>query len=186
MIKIDDYIKSKNIYIQHNFIKENFNSLLKKLQSHKLKATYQPNHIFYGNRFQAYPCYETDLNNELNEYFKKKIQKLFKSKLKNFKSIYRITLLEEFKKSACYGEYNFIHQDVDDNTKIEKIGGLLYLEQSVDSGTGFYYNKWDKKPDIKIGSFPNRLILYSGTIPHSALHDLNNDKRHILIFFFEL
>ena len=60
------------------------------------------------------------------------------------------------------------------------------FDQSFDGGTAFFENRWEQVPDITIGAYPNRLILYYGGRWHAPAFDHTYKERKTLSFFLRL
>ena len=56
-----DYLTSGGVYIKPNFFNaDDFLQMRDGLNELKYEQTYQPSGVYYGNRLQAFPCYEAD------------------------------------------------------------------------------------------------------------------------------
>ena len=177
-------ILNGNIHIETNFFDDTtYNSILKKIPTIKTKRTFQPSGKFYGNRMQAMPCYESVFTFQ-SKFIINKIQKLLKIKIDNYECKYRKIKTDELKQSQCLDRYGFIHVD---GGKPETIylAAIMHLDQSYDGGTAFFEYPWDKKPDIYISAYPNRLIIYNANRFHAPSFDYSYNERHSLAFFFE-
>ena len=64
-------IREGSIYIKPNFLSQNeFDVFSGRLPHYRYIDWYQPSGTYYGNRFQAFPCYETyDLWTVDQEYY---------------------------------------------------------------------------------------------------------------------
>lgn len=176
-------ILNGNIHIETNFFDDTtYNSILKKIPTIKTKSTFQPSGKFYGNRMQAMPCYESVFTFQ-SKFIINKIQKLLKIKIDNYECKYRKIKTDELKQSQCLDRYGFIHVD---GGKPETIylAAIMHLDQSYDGGTAFFEYPWDKKPDIYISAYPNRLIIYNANRFHAPSFDFSYKERHSLAFFF--
>ena len=77
------HLKQGSFHLHRNFLDPKvFRKLSSELSTFKYKATYQPHRLYYGNRFQAYPCYEFHFHTydhifipQLESIIKKKIDK---------------------------------------------------------------------------------------------------------------
>ena len=183
MITILDTIKKGSIYIEPNFLDEIlFNEFKENLKKYKFIETYQPKRAHYGNRFQAFPCYET----EDLKIIDKKFCDIFTNKIKNILNIDNIkismflrkNLTEELKISKANTKYGFVHRD-----ELSEFAGVFHFVQSVDGGTAFFENHWEKVPDIEIGAYSNRLIIYNGNRWHSSCTDFTFNERIALTIF---
>ena len=59
----------------------------------------------------------------------------------------------------------------------------MHFDQSYEGGTAFFEHYWDKIPDIYIGAYPNRLLLYSSNRWHCPSFDFSYKERDSLAFF---
>ena len=176
-----DYLMSGGIGIKPNFFSgKDFMQMKDDLEQLKYKQTYQPD-TYYGNRLQAFPCYESSYD-QLKDTIINRLEGVLKSDISSLNVIARKTLMSEVKQSKSYGKYGFIHRDVDDN-KETLIAGMMYFDQSFDGGTAFFENHWDKTPDIYVSAYPNRLILYHGHRWHAPAIDYTFEERKTLSFF---
>lgn len=168
------------IFIKNNFLDKNeYDSLLKIINKLKYEPKYQPSDMYFGNRFQAYPCYENNENDsKINEFFLPKFEKYFNRKLKDVNFIVRKILTEEIIKSKCNTPLGFVHFDN------KNYAALLYTDHTSSGGTAFFGYDFDKHPDIVIGAYPNRLIAYSGKRLHAPMHDFTYNERIIIAYFF--
>ena len=82
-MQINNYLDTGGIIIRPNFFKlDVFNNFIKYLNKVKHTPTYQPSRLYYGNRFQAYPCYDYQItNSQYGNIIKKET---FKRKEKGF------------------------------------------------------------------------------------------------------
>lgn len=183
-----EYIMKGGISIHPNFFGEDqFDRIKAELNSpHYLtyKTHYQPD-TYYGNRLQAYPCYESYYGKE-NEYCINKLEDILKVKIIDFNSVARRTILDEIKQSKQnFGKYGFTHRDVDfKDLDRPMMAGMMYFDQSFEGGTAFFENHWDKVPDIYVSAYPNRLVLYHGGRWHAPALDYTFKERVTLSFFF--
>jgi hypothetical protein len=182
---IDKIINNGLIYIDDNFLpKDIFDDLFLKIKNNELyfEPTFQPKGYEYGNRFQAFPCYESYylqiIDEKINNFIKTKIENLLNVETYDFRCAFRKVIIDELKKSKIDTKYGLIHKDDGDN-----IAGIISFNQTVDGGTAFFNYMWDKKPDITIGSKPNRFILYNAQRPHSTSTDFTYDERINLTIF---
>jgi hypothetical protein len=173
-------IKQGSIIIKPQFLnQEQYYFSLSLFENRKFTETYQPSEVYYGNRFQAYPCYQYILNEEDNRLFENLISRELNQEI-TLKTIARKIYTEELKKSKCNTKYGYIHEDDAD------IAGVLPFDQSVDGGTAFFENPWDKVPDISVGSYKNRLILYNSKRNHAPCQDFTFTERKVLAFMIYL
>ena len=180
-----DLLKNGSIISIPDFL-NNYQELDSKKEKYEYEAGYQPGVRYYGNRFQAHPCYET-LNFEvcdksMNNSIKEQIETLVGKKIIDFDSRLRISLSSELEKSNAFvnKDFGFVHQDD------KQFAAVLPFDQSFTGGTSFFSHAWDKIPDITYGAWPNRLVLYNGFRNHAARHDFTFESRHILTIFFEV
>ena len=87
--------------------------------------------------------------------------------------------MEEVKRSKVNTVYGTIHKDS------TELAAVLYFEQTTSGGTVFFENGIDKYPDISVGAYPNRLILYNAQRWHTAAADFTFKERHVLLIFFD-
>jgi hypothetical protein len=160
------------------FDEKDFKMILNKVPKLKYKETYQPADTYYGNKYQAYPCWEND-NKVFDKLFAKKIKEYFGREAQNLYIVVRKTLSSEVKKSKSNAPISFTHKDE------SRYAGVYYLDQTVTGGTAFFENSWDKCPDITMGAYPNRLVAYSGRRFHAAMHDFTFDTRYVIVIFFD-
>jgi hypothetical protein len=176
-----DYLMSGGVFVKPNFFDvDDFNDMKNDLDKLSYDKTYQPD-TYYGNRLQAFPCYESDYN-EHKQLIINSLQGVLKKDIIDLKILARKTLMSEVKQSKADGKYGFIHRDIDDN-KIPMIAGMMYFDQSFDGGTAFFENHWDKVPDIYISAYPNRLVLYNANRWHAPAFDYTFEERKTLSFF---
>ncbi len=179
-----DYIMNGGISVHPSFFEQDkFLQIKNDIDNLDYKAGYQPD-THYGNRLQAFPCYESSYDKE-KEYIINKLEGVLNKKIVDYKTIARKVLLEEIKKSKVYGKYGFVHRDIDDN-QTPVIAGMMYFDQAFDGGTAFFENQWDKVSDIYISAYPNRLVLYSGGRWHAPAFDYTYEERKTLSFFLTI
>tara|TARA_Y100000114_G_C11745378_1_gene321314 strand:+ start:1077 stop:1643 length:567 start_codon:yes stop_codon:yes gene_type:complete len=153
------------------------------------KPTYQPRVQNYGgDRFNAYPCYETEVfeknDEEFSNYniFKKKFEFHTNVKIKELQTFLRKIKKDELKKSAAY-KNNRPHKD----DKNWDISGILYFNSgSIKDGTYIYNNESDFDPSIIIGSKLNRCVFYKSSIWHSPGMHQEIDERWVQPFFIKI
>ena len=170
-----------SIYLKPNFLGEVlFKGSINLLNNLEYKATYQPSEVYYGNRFQAYPCYQTTVCEEETKVYKKHLQEILQ---KDFELtvIARKVLSEELLRSKVNGKYGLVHSDPNAD-----IASILYFDQTVSGGTAFFEHEWDKEPDIVVGAYPNRLLMYNAKRPHAPCQDFTFVERKVLAFFIKL
>ena len=190
-----NFLYKGDIHIHPNFLSDDiYKDVLKKLNKLKWNETYQPNggvltknnSSSYGNRYQACPTYEYLFKYHQN-YIQEKFEKLLGEKIIEYKCIARKIITEELKKSQCKGRYGFIHRDIEDKyLNAPVFAAVMYFDQSFDGGTAFFENRWEQVPDITIGAYPNRLILYYGGRWHAPAFDHTYKERKTLSFFLRL
>ena len=75
------YLINGSFYLQPGWLEHKlFNEIKEKLPKLKYKALYQPHGTYYGNRFQAYPCYEVFLT-KYNSIFIPKFEDILQKKI---------------------------------------------------------------------------------------------------------
>ena len=89
-------------------------------------------------------------------------------------------ITEELLKSKTNTPYGIIHQDSDEN----QFAAVMPFYQSNSGGTAFFEYVFDKYPDIQIGAYPNRLIIYGAKRHHAACNDFSFKETYKLNFFF--
>ena len=173
-------IKEGSILLKPQFLPpEVYAQTLNLFNNNKFYATYQPVEIYYGNRLQAYPCYQYVLKADENKIFQELLSDYLQAVL-DVTTIARKINTEEISKSKCNTRYGYIHQDSNCD-----IAGVLPFEQTVSGGTAFFENMWDKYPDIEVGAYPNRLLIYNSQRPHSPSHDFTFTERKVLAFMIK-
>ena len=176
-----DYLLSGGIYIKPSFFSiKDYKKVNEDLDKLKYSQTYQPD-TYYGNRLQAFPCYEANYD-ELKDTIINKLEGVLRADISSLNVLARKTLMSEVKKSKSYGKYGFVHRDIDDKQE-QLIAGMMYFDQSFDGGTAFFENHWDKIPDIYVSAYPNRMILYHGHRWHAPAFDYTFEERKTLSFF---
>ena len=180
-MKLYEHILKGSIHIEINFLEDKlYNKISKEILKLKYKAGYQPSIQYFGNRFQAYPVNEFDNWNKYKDILVKKIENLLECKIKNVHLRFRKMITEELLKSKTNTPYGIIHQDTD-----SQFASVLSFYQSNSGGTAFFEYEFDKYPDIQIGAYPNRLIIYSGKRYHSACNDFTFKETYKLNIFFD-
>jgi len=150
------------------------------------RESHQPFKNHYGNRLQAFPCYESPYDKE-NDFIINKIESILGNKIRDFKTLARKIVLSEIKQSPQnFGKYGFIHRDTSTEDKEPLMAAVMYFAQAYDGGTAFFHTQMEKTPDIYISSIPNRLVLYSGALQHAPCLDYTFKERKTITFFFRL
>lgn len=181
---IKDYIDKGGFYVDHCFLEPHeFEELNNKFYNYKFDEIYQPYGIYYGNRFQAFPVYESEhlqtFDEKMDKLIYSKIENIVGKPLKNWHAILRYSITEEVLKSKKNTKYHPPHTDR------TNVAGMLYFDQTTSGGTAFYRTQYDNEPDIEIGACPNRMVMYNGQILHSPVNDFTFEKRKTLSFFFD-
>jgi|TARA_R100000149_G_C5879877_1_gene144588 hypothetical protein len=159
------------------FTKEIYNDIFFDLKQVDYTACYQPSPTLYFNRLEAYPTHEY-LYNKYNEFIIEKIQFMLGCEIKDFSCFARKLLKSELEKSSQgKTKYGFVHKDETD------FAGVIGLDESTNNGTAFYEHEWHRFPNSEIGSYPNRLVMYSGNRYHSTCYDFNLKETIKLVFF---
>ena len=177
-----------DIHIHPDFFEDNlYKQIIKKASSIKTKPTSQPQRKTYGNRMQAMPCHEA-LFNFKKDVIISKFEDLLGVKIINYECLYRKIKTAELKKSQCNARYGFIHKDTEtfvEESRISqyRLAGVMHFDQSYEGGTAFFEHYWDKVPDIYIGAYPNRLLLYNSNRWHCPSFDFSYKERDSLAFF---
>ena len=182
MNKVEHILKG-GLHIETNFFDRlTYQAITKKMATSKLIGTYHPKLTKYANRMQGMPCYQADFTFKKKEIINK-IEALLEIKILKYHCIYRKIKTEELKESHCTGsKYGFTHTDEDPE---KHIAAIMHFDQSYDGGTAFFENFWDKKPDIYISAYPNRLIIYNANRLHAPAFDYSYKERNSLAFFFQ-
>ena len=150
------------------------------------RESHQPFKNQYGNRLQAFPCYESPYDKE-NDFTINKLEGILQTKLCDFKTIARKIVLSEIKQSPQnFGKYGFIHRDTSIEDKKPLIAAVMYFDQAYDGGTAFFHTQMERVPDIYISAIPNRLVLYSGGMYHAPCFDYTFKERKTISYFFRL
>ena len=89
-------------------------------------------------------------------------------------------ITKELLKSKTNTPYGIVHQDL-----INQFAAVLPFYQSNSGGTAFYEYEFDKYPDIQIGAYPNRLIIYDAQRNHSPCNDFTFKETYKLNIFFD-
>ena len=94
-------IKEGSILLKPQFLPlEVYNSTLNLFNNNKFYATYQPTEIFYGNRLQAYPCYQYVLKENENIIFEKLLSDYLDTPV-DVLTIARKIVTSEIQQSKC-------------------------------------------------------------------------------------
>lgn len=178
-MKIYDALLNGTIYIENNFFnEEKFVDIKKDLFNLKYISTEQPSKDSLENRMEFYPINECAYSKQ-EKFVIKKIEDILECKIKNFIMKARKTIINEVKKSnQANGKYGFVHRDN------KELAAILYFDHSIHGGTAFYRNYWDKYPEIEIGAYPNRCIIYDASRFHSSCIDLNQTHTFKLVIGF--
>ena len=75
---------------------------------------------------------------------------------------------------------------VEVESDLADLAGVFYFEQSYLGGTAFFENHFDPIPDITIGAYTNRLILYNGNRWHAPCADYTFEERYIIAFMVDI
>jgi hypothetical protein len=175
-----NHLKKGSFHLHLNFLERKlFEKLKSDLPTLKYKATYQPHNTYYGNRFQSYPCYELKFPTH-NHIIIPKLEAILQEKIdkKSFECIMRKTIIEEVQRSKVNTVYGTIHTDT------SELAAVLYFDQTTSGGTVFFEQHWDKHPDVSVGAYPNRLILYNAQRWHTTATDFTFKERYVLAMFF--
>jgi len=183
-MKLLQSLREGNFFLKDNFFDENtFLKIQEEYNSLEFLPYYQPKNIFFGNRFQAYPTYETtDLTGFIFDEFVKNLNNIIDEEIESIYIKARYTLSEEVKQcKAVQNRYGFIHKDGGD----VDFACMFYFDTTPRGGTAFYDNEYDKYPMIEVGAKTNRLLLYNANRNHAVANDLKFDKRKTIIAFFK-
>ena len=182
-ITVSDSLNEGSLYIKPCFLsEEEFLEFESRIKNYSYVDTYQPIGTVYGNRFQSYPCWETNdlakVDAEFYELFKKKLEHILGSNILLNMRIRKV-LTEEIKRSKVNTKYGHVHAD-----HVEaQYAGVYYFVQSFDGGTAMFETPSDKVPDIEVSAYRNRLVLYSGQRWHSPCTDFTFDERYVAVLF---
>ena len=175
-------INKGTIAIQEEFL-PNFKILAEKIHNFKYKPAYQPSGFPYGNRYQAYPCFDSDKLENIDKKENKIILNTFNDTIgkpiNNFFCRARYIVSKELANSKVNTLFGIIHTDE------TEYAAVIYFDQTVSGGTAFFRNPMDKYPDIQIGAVPNRATIYKRRW-HAPCHDFTFDKRYIIACFFNV
>ena len=180
-MKLYEHILNGSIHIERNFLEPKlYDKMFKEMSKLKYKACYQPSAKYFGNRFQAYPTNEVDHWNKYKDIVAQKIENLLGCKIKNVGLKFRKMITEELLKSKTDTTYGIVHHDPD-----HQFAAVLSFYQSNSGGTAFFEYISDKYPDIQIGAYPNRLIIYNAQRHHSPCNDFTFKETYKLNIFFD-
>ena len=180
-MKLYEHILNGSIHIERNFLEPKlYDKMFKEMSKLKYKACYQPSAKYFGNRFQAYPTNEVDHWNKYKDIVAQKIENLLGCKIKDVKLKFRKMITKELLKSKTNTPYGLIHHDPHN-----QFAAVLSFYQSNSGGTAFFEYISDKYPDIQIGAFPNRLIIYNAQRHHSPCNDFTFKETYKLNIFFD-
>ena len=178
-------LKDDSIFIKHNFLPdEYFLNLKDNIQKkYKFFPSQQPkDSSVYSNRFQTQPCYETEhlknIDPILDNFIYENAKKILNVPILKYYSILRKTISSEIKKSKVDKRYGTIHQD------LNEFASILYLDKSLDGGTAFFENIYDKYPEMYISAYPNRFVMYNGFRNHCPCIDFTYEERIVLVSFY--
>ena len=192
-------LRNGSIFICPNFLPfDVFEEFFNKAKDYPYTEGYQPAGTYYGNRFQAYPVYETKdlsiIDSRFFDLFRNGIQDILENKIIRFHCCIRKTITEELKMSKVNTKYGIIHSDYEANLKtnpsasggdIAEFAGVFQFVQSFDGGTAFFENTWDKVPDIEVSAYPNRLTMYSSGRLHTNCTDFTFEERMVVLVFIK-
>ena len=109
-----------------------------------------------------------------------KMEDLIGCKMKKVGLMVRKMIAEELLKSKTNTPYGIVHQDT-----VNQFAAILFFHQSSSGGTAFFEYGDDKYPDIQIGAYPNRLIIYSAKRNHAPCNDFTFKETYKLNIFFD-
>ena len=180
-MKLYEHILKGSIHIERNFLEPKlYDKMFKEMSKLKYIARCQPGALYFGNRFQAYPTNEVDHWNKYKDIVAKKIEDLLGCIIKNVKLKARKMITKELLKSKTDTTYGIVHHDPD-----HQFAAVLSFYQSNSGGTAFFEYISDKYPDIQIGAYPNRLIIYNAQRNHSPCNDFTFKETYKLNVFFD-
>jgi hypothetical protein len=167
-----------SIHIERNFFEEKlYEKISKEIVKLKYSPGYQPGSYYYGNRFQGYPTYECEWS-KYKKVIVDRMENLLSCKIKDVSIKVRRTDMDEVAKSKFNTTYGLVHSDPTD------FGAILCFNQTSSGGTVFFEYHFDKYPDISIGAFPNRIIIFDGKRNHTTGHDFTFKSVYKLLIFF--
>jgi hypothetical protein len=175
------------VVIDDFYSKENFGLMCNFQRTCNMKGLQVPQNIYYPSRLDAYPTWESNsFNKEEIEYkiTEKTILEKTQFKINKLQSFFRKVLTSELLKSPYKDrKESLIHQDPDNCDW----AGVIYFDSfSIDDDTRLYSYADQIKPDVIVGSKPNRCILFKSHLFHSAGIDWNKDSRTVQVFFLEV
>ena len=180
-MKLYEHILKGSIHIERNFLEPKlYDKMFKEMSKLKYIARCQPGALYFGNRFQAYPTNEVDHWNKYKDIVAKKIEDLLGCKIKNVKLKARKMITKELLKSKTDTTYGIVHHDPE-----HQFAAVLSFYQSNSGGTAFFEYISDKYPDIQIGAYPNRLIIYNAQRNHTPCNDFTFKETYKLNVFFD-
>ena len=182
-MRLFEQILNGSIHIERNFLDNDlFDKTFKELQKIDYVPFHQPYENYYGNRFQAYPVNEYIIKDKkFNTIIINKLEKLLQCKVKDVHLKIRKMIASEVIKSKHDGPYGPVHKD-----EKNKMAAILPFYQSVSGGTAFFENECDRYPDITIGAYPNRLIIFNANRDHAPCNDLTYEESYKLNIFFNV
>ena len=162
-----------------------FGLMTYQLNNTAMKGIYKPTNVFYPDRLQAYPVWETDtfsVNSQAFNIFKNTFEKKTNLKIKEINSFFRKIHRSELEQSPYKGrEESMVHQD---DTDSAQLAGVVYFDSfSIKDGTRIYSYRDQIEPDLIVGSKPNRCVFYDPSLFHSAGIDWRRETRSLQIFF---
>ena len=174
------------IVVEDFYSRENFGLMSNFQRTCNMKGLQVPQNIYYPSRLDAYPTWESNCfgKNELEyKITEKAILENTKFKISKMQSLFRKVLTSELLKSP-YKDRNesLVHQD---SNNYDWAGVVYFDSFSIEDGTRLYSYADQIKPDVIVGSKPNRCILFKSHLFHSAGIDWNKDSRTVQIFFVE-
>ena len=170
-----------SIHIERNFLSKNiYEQMFEDIQKLKYDACHQPYSQYFGNRFQGYPVYEA-IFNKYDSILSKEIEKLIECKITDVHSKVRKVIASEVSKSKYDVPYGPVHIDSQTN-----LAAILPFYHSVSGGTAFFEYQSDKYPDISIGAYPNRVIIFNAKRYHAPCTDLTYEVSYKYNMFFNI
>lgn len=179
--KVYEQLINGSIHIERNFLPKNtYEQMFDDIQKLKYDACHQPHSQYFGNRFQGYPVYEAVFD-KYNPIILSKIENLVECKITYTHTKVRKVLASEVSKSKYDVPYGPVHIDHQTN-----FAAILPFYHSVSGGTAFFEYDSDKYPDISIGAYPNRLIIFNSKRFHAPCTDLTYDVSYKYNIFFNI
>lgn len=170
-----------SIHIERNFLSKNvYEQMFEDIQKLKYDACHQPYSQYFGNRFQGYPVYEA-IFNKYDSIIFKEIEKLIECKITDAHSKVRKVIASEVSKSKYDVPHGPVHIDSQTN-----LAAILPFYHSVSGGTAFFEYQSDKYPDISIGAYPNRIIIFNAKRYHAPCTDLTYEVSYKYNMFFNI